>query len=86
MAEKHLVAVFMPSLVAVLIRSEKQKGMPLAEHEVLETRDKAIVMMMRAEEAAKMEESRGYRDIDPDNCWMEWQQIRQELREEDSGA
>jgi hypothetical protein len=29
--------------------------------------------------AKNMEEERGYADIDPENCWSEWQTIRAEI-------
>jgi hypothetical protein len=31
------------------------------------------------EHARKLEETRGYRDVDPENCWTEWQELRLEL-------
>jgi uncharacterized protein YegJ (DUF2314 family) len=34
---------------------------------------------MTVADAAKMDESRGYRDIDPENCWYDWQHLRAEL-------
>lgn len=35
--------------------------------------------MMRADHAHKMAESRGYDDIDPENCWYDWQHFRRTL-------
>jgi uncharacterized protein YegJ (DUF2314 family) len=74
-----LLPMFMPSLGAILISAEDKKGEPLTEDEVLSIRDNATCIMMTAPDAAKMAESRGYTDIDPDNCWYDWQMLRREL-------
>lgn len=76
--EEDLVPVFVPSLAAVLIAQEDKKGEPLTPEEVLQIRDDAICIMMPLAEASKMEEHR-YRDIDPENCWYEFQLLRREL-------
>ncbi len=80
--------VFVPSLSAVLANKEQAKGRPLTYEEVLETRDTATCMAMSEEEAKKVEEKRGYKDIDPANIWQEWQRVRNEpdeKPEEDRG-
>lgn len=79
MAEKKLVPIFMPSLSALLLASERQKGAPLTEKEVLAIRDSATVTMLSAETAAKMDAQRGYKDINPENCWQEWQELRKKI-------
>ncbi len=38
-------------------------------------------MMMRESHVIALGERRGYRDINPANCWEEWQQVRRELNE-----
>ena len=38
-------------------------------------------MMMSVERARALAENRGYDDIDPENCWEEWQRLRIELAE-----
>jgi uncharacterized protein YegJ (DUF2314 family) len=38
--------------------------------------------MMKSGDAHKMEESRGYRDIDPENCWHDWQMARRDMGRE----
>ncbi|MEM6691566.1 MAG: DUF2314 domain-containing protein [Planctomycetota bacterium] len=73
------IPVFVPALSAVLVAAEDQKTEPLDEAEVLELRDSAACVMMEEADAAKMVESRGYVDIDPENCWYDWQMLRREL-------
>ena len=77
--ESELIPVFLPALSTVLIATEDKKGQPLDEAEVLEIRDSATCIMMEQSDAAKMAESRGYLDIDPENCWYDWQMLRREL-------
>ena len=74
-----LIPVFIPSLVSVLLGREKAKGSPLTEAEVLEIRDRGVCMMLRLTEAAKLAKSRGYDDLDPEQCWEEWQRARKDL-------
>jgi hypothetical protein len=80
---ERLVIVIIPSLVSLLWRREKEKGLPLSEQEVLEIRDTAPAIALPLEGLAAVEERRGYRDVNPDNCWEEWQQMRLELVEYD---
>ena len=58
---------------------EHKKGEPLAKDEVLSLRDRATCIMMEADDARKMDDSRGYRDVDPENCWHDWQMARREM-------
>ena len=77
--EEPLVFVFVPALVAVLRHAEIGKGAPLTEDEVNATRDAAICITVRRSQAEAMEASRGYPDIDPENAWIEWQAIRDQI-------
>ena len=79
--QKKLVIVITPSLVSTLWRREKENGAPLTEQEVFAIRDGATAIALPVEQAAAVEENRGYRDIDPENCWAEWQQARIDLIE-----
>jgi hypothetical protein len=36
-------------------------------------------MMMSEKQARELEASRGDQDVDPRNCWAEWQGLRAEL-------
>lgn len=74
-----LVPVFIPALGALLIRAEDLKGEPLSPDEVRRIRDQSACIMMKIKDARKLAESRGYRDIDPENCWFDWQHLRREL-------
>jgi hypothetical protein len=71
-----LAAVFIPPLAMVLGGAEREKGRPLSEREVLTIRDRSIAVMLRPEAAAEMAASRGYRDIDPEDCWADWHRLR----------
>jgi uncharacterized protein YegJ (DUF2314 family) len=77
--DEDLVPVFMPALSAVLISAEDRKGEPLTYDEVIRLRDKSPCIMMRVDDVHKLAESRGYDDIDPENCWYDWQHLRREL-------
>lgn len=79
MADDNLIPLFMPALSAVLLAAEDMKGEPLSRDEVLAIRDEAACIMVTAADADKMAESRGYDDIDPENCWYDWQMLRREL-------
>ncbi len=79
MTDESLVPVFMPPLVTVLEQRERQKGSPLVKEEVIAICGKSVVMMMRSSIADQMAQKRGYRDIDPQNCWQEWQRSRETL-------
>ena len=86
--DSDLIPIFMPALSVLLISAEDKKGEPLTLEEVLRIRDESPCMMVRPEHAAKLTESRG-RDLDPENCWCDWQMLRRELGREpdlDPGA
>jgi hypothetical protein len=82
--DEPLVPVPIPPLRVLLLDLERQKGAPLTKAEVLDVRDKCVCMMMPLSGREKMAESRGYRDIDPENCWDEWLAFRTEMRSESS--
>jgi hypothetical protein len=65
-----------PSLVATLLNRERAQGAPLTEEEVIQIRDSCPAIVLTREDAKRMDESRGYLDIDPENCWAEWQRVR----------
>lgn len=75
----QLVPVFMPALVTLLVSAEDKKGAPLTKDEIHGIRDNASCVMMDSSDAAKMSAGREYRDIDPENCWHDWQMVRREL-------
>ena len=79
MPDEQLLIVPVPSLVAVLLHHEEQKGAPLTENEVLEIRDKAECIAMPSDVAAQVAASRGYDDIRPEHAWEDWNAIRPTL-------
>lgn len=81
--DEQLIPVPVPALIALLLNSEEEKGSPLSQEEVLEIRDNAACIMLPVTEALKMEESRGYPDVNPQFVWEEWQQARVELNGND---
>lgn len=77
-----LVPVFMPALIVLLVHAEDRKGVPLTKDEVHAIRDRAACIMMEADDARTMRDSRGCRDIDPENCWHDWQMARRDMGRE----
>ena len=69
----------MPALSVVLVNAEDKKGEPLTYDEVIEIRNQSHCVMVHPKRARELAESRGYEDIDPENCWYEWQLLRREL-------
>lgn len=74
-----LILTPVPALVAVLLAKEKEKGESLTRDEVEKIRDQAACIAMHRDAREKVDESRGYRDIDPERVWEEWQKVRREL-------
>lgn len=70
--------VFVPPLITLLLNKENEKGSPLTEDEVNNIRDNATAIRLDSEAALAMAESRGYRDINPENCWAEWSDFRKD--------
>ncbi len=81
-SDDDLFPVFMPALVVLLIHAEDKKGEPLYREEVHAIRDNVECEMAYADVVHKMDESRGYRDIDPENCWYDWQMTRRRMGRE----
>lgn len=74
-----LIIYPVPSLIAVLLNRERAKGEPLTQAEVLGIRDNCQAIAMTRDAALRMDAERGYFDIDPGNCWEEWQRARREF-------
>jgi hypothetical protein len=75
----ELVIYPMPSLVATLLKREQVKGSPLTEAEVIEIRDTCPSVAVPIDVAEKIDAERGYKDIDPERCWEQWQEARKSL-------
>lgn len=77
--EDDLIITPVPALVALLLAKEKEKGAPLTREEVEEITDKAACIAMPRHARKKVDEGRGYEDIDPEQAWEQWQKVRQHL-------
>lgn len=77
--DEQLCLVFIPALVAILLKAEKDKGIPLTEDEVLEIRGSSTCMAVKFSDALRMDEERGYPDIVPEDAWNEWRNVRNEV-------
>ena len=79
-----MVLVFLNPLVMLLAGRERQKGAPLTREEVLAVRDSAKCMKLPRSAAEKfyatLDAQMPIPRIDPDRCWEEWQEIRQQLQ------
>jgi hypothetical protein len=84
--DEYLHIVPVPSLVATLLRAERDKGEPLTEEEVVSIRDKCPSVAMTDEMLSKVVARRGYDDIDPERAWEEWQAARPSLLGGDAAA
>ena len=78
---EELVLVFVPPLVTILRDVEQRTGVALTESKVNEIRDDATCIALRRSIASKMEKLRGFSDIDPENCWEEWNAIKRDFTE-----
>jgi hypothetical protein len=76
---EELIICPVPSLVATLLNHERTKGEPLTEQEVIQIRDACPSVALRPEQVRAIADRRGYKDIDPENCWEEWQEVRKDL-------
>ena len=83
MNDGDLVLFITPSLVAILLHAEREKGSPLTEVEVLDIRDNAPCIAVPRDILPRMIEHRGYEDIDPERCWEQWQEARIALTSDD---
>lgn len=68
----QMVIVWLPSLTALLLQAERQKGMALTRQEVEQVRDNATCVTVPDEIARNLDLSRGYGYIDPQRCWEQW--------------
>ena len=78
-SEDDIIPVFIPALVALLIRAEELNGSPLTRNQVVAIRDNAHCVMVPPAVKAEMEKNRGYADIDPERCWEDWLAVRATL-------
>ncbi len=70
--EEQLIPVFKPPLAQMLALAERQKGSPLTEEESNAVRDNSQCVMLTPEKAEWVEEQLGYKDVNPENCYSDW--------------
>lgn len=71
-SSERIVPEFIPSLVAILVASERAKGSPLTREEVMEIADNATVVAVPESMIEEMAAHRGYYDLDPNDIWNDW--------------
>ena len=74
--DADLVITPVPALIDILILKEREKGSPLTEAEVADIRDKATCIALPRSDRTAMDIARGYADLDPENAWEQWKQVR----------
>lgn len=79
MSDDDVLIIPVPSLVATLLNRERAKGSPLTRDEVIEIRDKCPCIAMTPDQLKRVEERRGYPDIDPEWAWEHWQEARKDF-------
>ena len=79
-SEDPLVPVFVPSLAVMLLEEEELRGRPLTEREVLAIRDQTTIVLVPKSQAKKMDDSRGHPDLDPEECWPQYLELRKSLK------
>ena len=77
--QDELITTPVPALVAVMLAEEREKGAPLTREEVEEITDKAACIALPRHARKKVDEARGYEDIDPEQVWEQWQNVRKAL-------
>ena len=79
MSDSETKLCIIPSLVALLLAAERDKGRPLSEDEVLAIRDQSECIALDPDAHKAVVDERGYEDLDPERCWEQWQVARVEL-------
>ena len=82
--ERGLVPVFVPSLAAILLKAERSRTTPFTEEDAIAIRDRCSCTMVPPAVAEAMAEKRGYIDIDPERCWEEFSDLKNDLNEHES--
>jgi hypothetical protein len=77
MPEEKMTEVFIPALVAMLVRAEELAERPLTKDEVLRIRDDATVVVQPLSSMPEFLAQRGYHDLYPPEAWEEWQLYRE---------
>lgn len=75
-AAVKLVPTIMPSLVALLLATERSEGRPLTQHEVEKLVSNSTSIAMEPKDVRALERTRGYADIESELAWEQWQIVR----------
>jgi hypothetical protein len=86
MSDEELIPLFMPSLLVLLAHDEAEKGSPLTREEVHSIRDQAATVMLDRSMANQIMSRRGYKDINAEFAFDEWQSVRSAFKELQSPA
>ena len=70
------VPTIVPSLVALLMATERSRGRPLTQSEVEALVSSSTAIAMDPSDVLALERSRGYADIEPELAWEQWQLVR----------
>lgn len=76
---EQLVPSFVPPLASLLAAAATKKGSRLTEMEVNQLRDSAACIMVPRATYDKLQESREFRDIEPENAWADWHRLEAQL-------
>jgi len=74
--EDELVITPIPSLLEILIFKEEEKGSSLTQTEVEEIKNKIVCIKIERSKRRKLDEKRGFQDLDLDNAWEQWEAYR----------
>jgi hypothetical protein len=74
-----LVPDFIPPLARMLAAAEQKKGSPLTQQEVETVRDESVCIMMTPADSRAINQSRGWIDVNPENCWVDWHRLRPQM-------
>ena len=74
--DEELILMPVPALCVFLMNLEKEKGSPLSHEEVLAARDNIGCIAVPRSVKQRMDDARGYTDIDPENVWEDWLTFR----------
>ena len=72
MKDEKLELLFITSLISLIINEQEKKGRQLTLIELELLRDNATCIALPKSESKQIIESRGYRDINPENLWEEY--------------
>jgi len=72
----EMTEVYVPALVAMLLRAEELAERPLTKDEVIRIRDNASVVTYPLSLMPEFLAQRGYHDLYPPEAWEEWQLYR----------